>query len=295
MHTPCDWSAVRPVGRVALFASLLLLAAVELRAQLFADPQLEAAVRKQVFAKRDNLEPLVEADVVQVSTVDARNRDITRLTGLEKCRNLAMIELGGNDVAELAPLAGLPKLQYLDLQGNRVEDLGPIATNTALQYLHLAGNGIRSVASLAGLTNLSALYLTGNRIEDLGPLLGLRRLSSLYLDSNRLRTIEGLGRLRGLSSLSLSGNRISDLRPLAALDSLQYLFLERNRVQDLGAVIEWVRSDQQQRFAPFLNLYLGGNPLGSAARTKQIEVLRGLGVRVTDQAVAVSRPGGNTH
>ena len=115
-----------------------------------------------------------------------------------------------------------------------------------------------------------------------GRITGLRRLSSLYLDSNRLRSIEGLGQLRGLSSLSLSGNRIAEVSALGGLDSLQFLFLERNRIQDLEPLIAWVKSDQQQRFAPFLNLYLGGNPLGSVARTRGIEALRTLGVRVSD-------------
>ena len=35
-----------------------------------------------------------------------------------------------------------------------------------------------------------------------------------------------------------------------------------------------------QRLAPYLRLYLRGNPLSEAARTHQIETLRKLGVRV---------------
>ncbi len=276
------------VGSLGLAVGLATMANAV--AQLFPDPQLEAAVRRQVFAKRDSLEPLSEADVVQVSTVEARDRGIRRLDGLEKCRNLAMLDLGGNQVIHLAPLAGLPRLQFLDLQGNQVEDLTPLATNVALQYLHLASNRLRSVAPVAGLTNLSALYLSGNRLEDLAPVLGLRRLASLYLDDNRLRSIEGLGGLRSLSSLSLSGNRIADLRPLRGLGGVQYLFLERNRIQDLAALIDWLGSDPGQRMAPFLNLYLADNPLGSEARTRQLEQIRGLGVRVHDAPVSGIRP-----
>jgi Leucine-rich repeat (LRR) protein len=124
------------------------------------------------------------------------------------------------------------------------------------------------------------LYLSGNRVEDHAPLLGLRRLASLYLDDNRLRRIDGLGKLRTLSTLSLSGNRIEDLAPLAGLDTLQHLFLERNRIQDLSPVVRWVKSDTAQRFAPFLNLYLEGNPLGTTARRTQLGELGAAGVRV---------------
>jgi internalin A len=257
------------------------LAATLVQAEpLFPDPGLEAAVRRQVFAKRESTEPLVEADVVNVSTVDASGRDVGRLNGLEKCRNLAMLDLAGNRVVDLSPLAGLTRLQFLDVQSNRVENLQSLATLPALQYLHLARNQVRDLGPLAGLTNLSALYVSGNRVEDLAPLLGLRRLASLYLDDNRLRSFEVLGRLPGLSTLSLSGNRLADLRPLAGLNSLQLLFLERNRIQDLSAAIEWVRSDHEQRFAPFLQIYLDGNPLSSTARRSQLDQLRASGARV---------------
>lgn len=294
MHSPLAIPASRVPGTKRFGWALVLWLATlgGASAQLFPDPGLEAAVRRQVFAKRDTQEPLVEADVVNVSTVEARQLGIRRLDGLEKCRNLAMLDLAGNQVSGLAPLAGLARLQFLDLQGNRVEDLSPIATNAALQYLHLAGNQVRSLAPLAGLTNLSALYLSRNRVEDPRPLLGLRRLAALYLDDNRIASIEGLGQLRALSSLSLSGNRIDDLRPLTSLPGLQYLFLERNRLQDLQVLIDWLKSDAGQRFAPFLHLYLADNPLGSVARTRQLETLRGLGVRLGDRpsAPAPSRP-----
>lgn len=247
---------------------------------LFPDAQLEEAVRAQVFAKRQSREPLVEADVVNVSTVDARHRGIRSLAGLEKCRNLAMIELGGNQIVDLTPLSGLARLQYLDIQSNRVETLEPLRGVPALQYLHAAQNRIVLLGPLTALTNLAALYLGGNRVEDLQPLLALPRLSSLYLERNRIRRLDGIGQLRSLSSLSLAGNRISELSPLQGLDRLQYLFLESNRIQDLQPLIRWVSADQEQRFAPFLNLYLGGNPLSSVARRSQWDALAKTGVRV---------------
>ncbi len=267
-------------ARLAAFLLGCLAAATSLTAELFPDPNLESAVRRQVFAKRESTEPLLEADVVNVSTVDARNRGVTNLAGLEKCRSLAMLDLGGNRVADLSPLIGLTRLQYLDVQSNRVSDLQPLTGATSLQYLQLAHNQVRGVEALSGLTNLSALYLSGNRVEEVAPLLGLRRLASLYLDDNRLLKVDGISALRGLSSLSLGGNRIDDLKPLAGLDSLQHLFLERNRVQDLAPLVEWAQGDKEQRFAPFLRVYLDGNPLGSTARKSQLEALKAAGVRV---------------
>jgi internalin A len=247
---------------------------------LFPDAGLEAAVRSQVFAKRGNREPLVEADVAQVSTIVARGRGIRSLVGLEKCRSLAMLDLAVNEVADLGPLAGLARLQFLDVQSNRVAQLAPLAKVTTLQYLHLGDNAVGDVSVLAGLTNLSTLHLSGNRVSAIGPLTGLHRLTSLYLNDNRLSSMEGLGSLRSLSSLSLSGNRISDLKPLQGLSGLQYLFLERNQIRDVADLQAWLEKDESERFAPYVQIHLGGNPLGSAVRRRAIPALKEAGIRI---------------
>ncbi|MCC7377053.1 MAG: leucine-rich repeat domain-containing protein [Verrucomicrobiales bacterium] len=271
---------------------LLALPVAGAASELFPDPALEAAVRTQVFAKRGTEAPLVEADVVNISTVEAKGRGITNLAGLEKCRSLAMLDLAGNKVSDLSPLSGLQRLQFLDVQSNRVENLKPLAGVTALQYLHLAQNKVEDLSALAGLTNLSALYLTGNKVEDIRPLLDLRRLSSLYLDRNRIRDISGIGQIRGLSSLSLAYNRVQDLRSLHGLNRLQHLFLEHNRIRDLAPVVTWVKADAEQRFAPFLNLYLADNPLSSTARKEQLKEVESAGVRVRwgDESAKKSAP-----
>jgi hypothetical protein len=39
-------------------------------------------------------------------------------------------------------------------------------------------------------------------------------------------------------------------------------------------------AEGEKRFAPFLRLYLDGNPLTEEAKTKQLEALRGYGIRL---------------
>src|SRR5262245_28349857 len=78
---------------------------------LFLDKNLEAAVRKFVFEKRDNDKPLVEGDLANLSTIEAKGLSITNLTGLEKCRELAALDLARNKIIDLSPLKELRKLQ----------------------------------------------------------------------------------------------------------------------------------------------------------------------------------------
>src|SRR5947207_6744253 len=107
-------------------------------APVFKDKNLEKAVRKFVFEKRDNDKPISEADVANLSTIQGGAMDIADLSGLEKCLNLASLELPKNKIKDLAPLKGLGRLQFLDLADNQVEEIAPLAEVKALQYLELS-------------------------------------------------------------------------------------------------------------------------------------------------------------
>jgi hypothetical protein len=48
--------------------------------------------------------------------------------------------------------------------------------------------------------------------------------------------------------------------------------------------VKWAKADadKDKRFAPYLRLYLAGNPLSDDARTKQVPELKKIGVRLED-------------
>ena len=132
------------------------------------------------------------------------------------------------------------------------------------------------------LTSLSSLYLTGNKISDVKPLAGLTKLSSLYLGHNQIKDISVLTKVTHLMTLELRENQIADLAPLAKQTEVNLLLLERNKITDLTPLVNAAKADAegQKRFAPFLRLYLAGNPLSEAARTTQLKALAGYGVRI---------------
>jgi len=95
---------------------------------VFPDKALEAAVRKQVFAKRDNQEVLTAEDVATVSIIEGKMAGIKDLAGLEKCTALASLTLPENQITNLAPIKGLERLQFLDVSNNQISDIAPLAT-----------------------------------------------------------------------------------------------------------------------------------------------------------------------
>jgi internalin A len=266
---------------LSLILTFSVLSAMAEDAPLFADKNLEKAVRKHVFEKRDNDKPLVEADVSSLSTIDADNMGITNLAGLEKCVSLASLKLSRNKLKDIGPLKDLKLCQQLFLNDNQIEDITPLGGMKTLQYIELSRNKVKDISPVTNCTNMASLYLSQNQITDLSPAFKLARLATLYADSNKIKSIEGINQLKYLTSLSLNDNEISDLKPLVGMTSMYSgLYLERNKIKDLAPLVEMARKDTEHRSAPFLRVYLKGNPLSGTSKSGHIKQLEEIGMRV---------------
>jgi Leucine-rich repeat (LRR) protein len=266
----------------ALTVTAVLFAAPTAFAVQFPDKNLEAALRALVFEKKANAEELTEDDLRKISTLEAKGRGIQNLAGLEKCTNLLLLDISNNEVVDIAPLKSLVNLQSLTLAGNKIVDLVPIMELEKLQYLNLTGNQVRLLQPLSAMTKLSALYLAENQIENVAPLAGLTRLSSLDLAKNKIVDITPLANIPRLNVLKLSDNAVVDIAPAVNHPPQSMLLLERNKVADLKPLVAAAQTDAggQKNFAPFLRLYLEGNPLSDAAKGEQLTALKGAGVRI---------------
>ena len=169
----------RPVDRVAI-----------------PDPNLAAAVRGGLDLGPNA--PITKQVMQRLTTLDAFNRQIKDLTGLENATRLKELSLNGNQISDLSSLTGL----------------------TQLERLLLTGSQIRNVSPLAGLTQLKVLALGRNQISDVSPLTRLTRLEVLFLNGNQIRDVSPLAALVNLETLSLAGNPITDTSPLANLTKL---------------------------------------------------------------------------
>ena len=182
---------------------------------IFPDKNLEAAVRKEVFEKRNNDQPILETDVPNISQVVGKGREgkkVASLAGLEKCRSIAAVELDLNDITDLTPLRELKNVQLLSLKGNKVKDLSPLAGLTNLQYLQLENNEVEDLAPLAGLSPSKFLFLQGNQIADLTVLVEMAK-----------KDAAGEKRFAPFWYVDVSGNPLSDAAKSAQLGELRKL------------------------------------------------------------------------
>ena len=103
----------------------------------FPDKNLEAAIRDVL--KHEPKVELTDEKLQDVYFLEAPGKDIKDLTGLEKCKNLALIKLTKNKISDLKPLKDLANLQSLDLADNEIKDISPLASLKGLQYIELSG------------------------------------------------------------------------------------------------------------------------------------------------------------
>lgn len=116
-------------------------------------------------------------------------------------------------------------------------------------------------------------------------LTNLPRVATLYIDHNKIRSIEGFGAFRNLTLLSASHNGISDLAPLSGIRAPSFLQLSHNRIRDLAPLSRWMTPDLEKtrNFAPFVRVYLDGNPLSKQSKA-QLEELKAKGARINPPA-----------
>jgi Leucine-rich repeat (LRR) protein len=256
-----NWLEKLAAAAALLTAMASFAAGGALAASPFPDKNLEAAIR-DVLKHEPNVE-LTDEKLQNVYILEAPGKGIKDLTGLEKCKNLALLKLTKNQVTDLKPIKDLVNLESLDLADNAIKDIAPLANLKGLQYIELSNNKIEDVSPLGGLTALSALYLGGNAIQDIAPLAPLVKLSSLSLGKNRIKQIGVLEKVTKLSVLDLRDNQVEDIGPLAKQTELKLLMIERNAIKDLKPLVDAAKADADgpKRFAPYLRLYIAGNPV----------------------------------
>ena len=146
------------------------------------DPNLRAAVREVLGIPDDD--PLTQLDMKRLTELDAEERQITSLIGLEYATNLTFAMLGGNPISDVSPLADLVQLRILNMAGCQILDIRPLANLTCLESLHLHSNQIEDITPLANLIRLTDLWLTDNHIADVRPLEKLTLLEELRIHRN---------------------------------------------------------------------------------------------------------------
>ena len=175
------------------------------------DPNLRAAIEKAL--SKASGDTITLADMQTLTALNARDKNIRNLTGLEYATKLKVLNLGDNSVSNISALTRLTNLETLGLARNSITDISPVARLTNLRKLNFRSNAVSDISPVVRLTNLTSLWLNGNSISDISPLAKLRRLTELRLDDNSIFDISPLVANTGLGNgdeVNLKKNPLSN-------------------------------------------------------------------------------------
>ena len=142
------------------------------------DPNLRQAIR-EALSLPDEV-PLTQLEMLRLTNLEAGQRNIADLIGLQYATNLENLRLWGNQIQDVTPLANLTKLTVLDLAYNAVVSVQPLARLINLQRLNLTINRIQDITPLTHLINLEFLYIRENLVTDITPIQGLNLIEFEY-------------------------------------------------------------------------------------------------------------------
>jgi Leucine-rich repeat (LRR) protein len=152
-------------------------------AVIFKDENLEQAVRNKINKQSGDI---YISDVKNVISLDASDKGIKDISGIENLTNLQIFDLSHNQINDISVLSGLTNLQTLNLSYNQISDMSKLRGLSNLQTLNLNNNQISDISAVQGLNNLKALNLSNNKISDISPLKGLTNLQTLWLNNNQI-------------------------------------------------------------------------------------------------------------
>ena len=147
------------------------------------DDGLESAIRMAINKPTGEI---TAYDLAQIRELDANQRGITDLTGLEFATNLSSLYLLDNQVIDISALSGLINMNLLLLAENQITDLSALRDLTNLTRLFLWHNQITDISVIEELTNLTELCLLNNQISDISVLQNLDILTILCVSGNPL-------------------------------------------------------------------------------------------------------------
>ena len=214
--------------------------------------------------------PITQVDMARLQELNAHNKDIGDLTGLEFATNLREIRANNNSIADLSPLAGLSRLDVIELRENVITDLSPLSGLINLRRLSVNDNLISDLSPVADLVILEELHIGDNVIDDFSALAGLAKLRHIRFSGNLSADFLDFAALPSLRSLHTWGTPVVNLEGVRALPKLQVLDICGGEISDISAL---------EGLTHLTELYLAGNEITDISPLSSLTGLKRLNLR----------------
>ncbi len=205
--------------------------------------------------------PITKAEMATLERIEAEDKDISNIIGLECAVNIVNVKLNGNSISDISPVANLKNLGALQMSNNPVFDLSPLARLTQLKYIAFSGWQLSDISPIKDLINLERLGISWSNVTDISVVANMKALRRLNLyhceklsDISPLANLPELwelelGGIKSLSDISVvttlpnlrvldfHGSPIPDSSPLSSLTNLKELDLRGTNISDLSPLV----------------------------------------------------------
>ena len=168
-------------------------------------------------------------ELKELTSLNASNRQIGNLRGLELATGLTTLDLRNNAITDVTPLAALISLETLRLTGNPIQDASSLAALPADIEADIVVPGVIADPALATVILDSLGLPASTRIKAVT----LQNLKDLDVEVDEIETLTGLERATNLTTLIINGGSIADLTPLQTLTQLTTLAINSGAITDL--------------------------------------------------------------
>lgn len=241
---------------------------------------------------------LYESDVAGVVAMDAHDRNIANLAGLQHFTNVTWLDFSNNySISDLWPLSWLSNLSTFKLSNGSVSDLDvfkylewyglsldtlvlnnnnlvdiSLLHSTGGRYLDISGNQVQDISALQG--GYEVMNLANNPITDLSTLFNCPLLKELDISGIATNDLSVLTNDELLITVRANQIGLTDLSMFASHRSLMHLEVRYCQISDLTPLVD------NLYFGSGAFLDLTGNPLSANAISIQIPALEARGVTV---------------
>jgi len=202
----------------------------------FEDPGLENVVRQAQGFTGEPTGCIFPAQVTGITEINAENKGIISLEGLQHLINLQRLNIKQNHIEDLSPIEDLHQIRLLNCSMNPISDCSPLHHLTQLESLRFYQTQVADLSPLEPLIQLKTLDFADACVQDLSPIHNLVDMTYLNCGYNQINDLSPIIPLINLRSIWLISNQIENIDPLlenSGLGAGDYLDI-RNNLLDLS-------------------------------------------------------------
>ncbi len=176
-------------------------------------------------------------DIIELKTLDiSGNQYIDELNGINKLKDLQILNISNTRVKDIVPLRNLTSLTSLRCNHTEISNLSPLRYSYNLQEIVAHHTNIGDIEILANFDKLKKLNLAYTKVKSIKPIANLKNLQNLNIAGTKVIEIEAVANLTNLTFLNIANTAVYDLHYVENDQFLEVINLSGTKIKDLKSL-----------------------------------------------------------